>query len=327
MLLSIVISAYNIEAYIKKCLTTVLNVFGNLPDVEVLLVTGNSIDQTNAICRTYQKLYKNISVLSQAGRGLSNARNCGIDVARGEYIVFWDGDDYIEAKEAFFLLQILKQHNFDVLISDFKIDVGRSDKLEIRNQIIKDPRVISDYNYISKFLRAPGGVWNIWRYVYRKDFLTRKNLRFLENFKCEDVQFTTAVLLNAQHISFTHTPYYCYRSHREGSLCNTVDSKHISDFLTILNLSYGNIESCPNKEFLKSLKIKLFREYILCTALLCEICGDASHELVVNYKANSIIFKKDFSFWTTIYQIIPISFTKSILSFCKNIKQTYTKVR
>ena len=91
--ISIIIAVYNIENYIRKCLDSVISLDGD--DIEILIVDDGSSDNSLKICKEYQKKDKRIRIIHQENKGLSSSRNVGIDNAKGEYIWFIDGDDYL----------------------------------------------------------------------------------------------------------------------------------------------------------------------------------------------------------------------------------------
>ena len=94
MKLSIIMPVYNVEDYLCKCIDSVLN--QDYEDYEVILVDDGSPDECPKICDSYAKKHDNIRVVHRENGGLSAARNSGIEVAIGEYILFVDSDDYIE---------------------------------------------------------------------------------------------------------------------------------------------------------------------------------------------------------------------------------------
>lgn len=94
MLISIIIPVYNVSLFLEKCLNSVINqTFKNL---QIILVDDGSTDNSGIICDNYSKKDSRIEVIHQKNKGLSEARNTGLSLARGEYITFVDSDDYIE---------------------------------------------------------------------------------------------------------------------------------------------------------------------------------------------------------------------------------------
>ena len=110
---SVVVPVYNIEAYIGRCLDSLVE--QDLKEIEIIVVNDGSTDDSPKICKDYAKQYANIKYISQHNQGLSAARNTGINAAKGEYIGFVDGDDFVN-KEMLSMLYNNAKAN-DVLIS------------------------------------------------------------------------------------------------------------------------------------------------------------------------------------------------------------------
>src|SRR5690625_7031624 len=92
--ISIIVPVYNVNTYLEKCLKSILN--QTFTDVEVIVVNDGSTDQSGLICDEYAEKDKRIKVIHQAKKGVSAARNTGINRATGDFIGFVDGDDYID---------------------------------------------------------------------------------------------------------------------------------------------------------------------------------------------------------------------------------------
>ena len=91
---SIVIPCYNVDKYIEECLNSVLNqTYSNL---EVVVIDDGSNDGTRRILEEYQNRYRNIKLLIQKNKGMGSARNAGVRVCSGDYLLFVDADDYIQ---------------------------------------------------------------------------------------------------------------------------------------------------------------------------------------------------------------------------------------
>lgn len=95
-LISIVIPVYNVENFLERCITSVLN--QTFENIEIILVNDGSTDNSLRICQQYEKIDSRIFIINQENQGLSAARNSGINQARGKYICFIDSDDWIHEK-------------------------------------------------------------------------------------------------------------------------------------------------------------------------------------------------------------------------------------
>ena len=125
MKFSIIIPVYNVEKYLKKCLTSIVQ--QNFNDYELILVDDGSTDMSGKICDEFEEKYNNIIVMHISNSGVSNARNKGLEIARGEYIWFVDSDDYVEP-EALKILSEQLEMNPKIELLFFETNVWKAEK-------------------------------------------------------------------------------------------------------------------------------------------------------------------------------------------------------
>ena len=106
-LISIIVPVYNVEEYLPACLDSIIN--QTYTEIEIILVDDGSTDSSGEICDRYAKIDERVKVIHKSNGGLSDSRNVGIQVAKGEYIGFVDSDDYVEFDMYETLFNILKQ--------------------------------------------------------------------------------------------------------------------------------------------------------------------------------------------------------------------------
>lgn len=111
--LSIIVPVYNVEKYLRRCIDYILN--QTFKDFELILVDDGSTDRCGEICDEYEILDKRIKVIHKPNRGLSSARNAGIDISSGKYIGFVDSDDYIHPQMYQILYKASIYENFDMV--------------------------------------------------------------------------------------------------------------------------------------------------------------------------------------------------------------------
>lgn len=286
--LSIIIPVYNVENYLSQCLDSILSC--KFSSYEIILIIGNSTDRSNQICMDYANNYSQITIVTQNGTGLSNARNCGMSIAAGTYVMYIDSDDFIQTAAFDTTIQAfydLKEKHYDILISDFILINSKNEAYAQRSQIKDTDKIIEDNKYIKTFLLARGNFWNVWRYIYRRDFLINNDISFKENYKSEDIDYSTKILLRAKNCCFYHTPYYCYRVRREGSLVNVITMQNVDNLLEVLQESISNIDNCKTFHYKSIIINKLLTEYIFSFLLLKDI-APSDKQLVLqkisNYK-------------------------------------------
>lgn len=268
MLLSIIVPVYQVEKYLKTCIKSMLNCHGF--SYEIILVVKTSSDKSEHIANEIQKEYSDrVRVVTQDGDGLSNARNVGLRYAKGEYVVFFDSDDYIDAAAFSDLMKSLENRMLvDAVISDYYI-VGNSDNIS-QVDTIEGEDLIYDNGYLEVFLKKRRNYWNAWQYVLKRTFLLENKLFFLEGVYSEDIEFATGVILTAKKFAFYGKPYYYYRIGREGSLANKVTLKHVVDLMDMLSVSIRRILKA---DFLYNdiLINKLSLQYILSFVMIYDV--------------------------------------------------------
>ena len=268
MLLSIIVPVYQVEKYLKTCIKSMLDCHGF--SYEIILVVKPSCDKSEYIANEIQREYSDrVRVVTQDGDGLSNARNVGLRYAVGDYVAFFDSDDYIDAKTFSGLMQSLESRMpVDAVISDYYI-VGNSDNIS-QVDTIEGEELICDNGYLELFLKKRRNYWNAWQYVLRRTFLLESRLLFLEGVYSEDIEFATGIVLTAKKFAFYGKPYYYYRIGREGSLANKVTLKHIVDLMDMLEISMDRVNS-SDVHLKNVIRDKLSLQYILSFVMIFDV--------------------------------------------------------
>ena len=268
MLLSIIVPVYQVEKYLKTCIKSMLDCHGF--SYEIILVVKPSCDKSEYIANEIQREYSDrVRVVSQDGDGLSNARNVGLRYAVGDYVAFFDSDDYIDAKTFSNLMQSLENRMpVDAVISDYYM-VGNSDNIS-QVDTIECEELICDNGYLELFLKKRRNYWNAWQYVLRRTFLLENRLLFLEGVYSEDIEFATGIVLTAKKFAFYGKPYYYYRIGREGSLANKVTLKHIVDLMDMLEISMDRVNS-SDVHLKNVIRDKLSLQYILSFVMIFDV--------------------------------------------------------
>ena len=111
-LISIVVPIYNVEKYLEKCINSII--IQTYKNIEIILVNDGSTDSSGKICDIYLKIDKRIKVVHKKNGGLSDARNVGIENAKGKYIAFIDSDDFLDSDFIEILYNLIIEYNADV---------------------------------------------------------------------------------------------------------------------------------------------------------------------------------------------------------------------
>lgn len=233
-ILSIIIPVYNIQDYIRECLDSLLK--QDLSACEVICVNDGSTDNSLAILDEYKSAYPTVfQVLTQANQGQAAARNAALDIARGEYIAFLDGDDfYLPSAIETIKSYIQSNPNVDVFYWDCAITSNgtRYYTLPYRAPITQTTTDFYDWEY-QNYGTTPAGC--VWGGVYCRSFLNQHNLRMLSGVRYEDELYIFSMFLNNGVVMALHLdqPFYHYRTGREGSTVTTLTQKNFVDRLKV----------------------------------------------------------------------------------------------
>jgi glycosyltransferase involved in cell wall biosynthesis len=220
--LSIIIPVYNMEDYIERCLLSLLEQDIEAEDFEIIVVNDGSTDKSKELIIQLQRKFKNLILINQENRGVSAARNAGISIAKGKYLLFIDADDYVVPNALSRFIDKATRESLDVLclnlsVYDNKgICLGRSDYGNFTGKILGG---IETYRITrGKNEKEPDRSWGI---LFNKEFLERSNLAFLQGVPyLEDGLFVGKALCLAKRCSFDNNPFY-YRIITPGSASNS----------------------------------------------------------------------------------------------------------
>lgn len=221
-LISLIVPIYNVEKYLDKCLTSIIN--QTYQNLEIILIDDGSSDNCPQICDNWAQKDNRIKVIHKKNGGVSEARNTGLDNATGNYIGFVDSDDYLHKDMYLLLLKALKESNSHLAICNYFI--VENDK---PNQIgISKPPT----DILAKELLSDHGIKGFnWNKLYSTELL--KNIRFDSNIKIwEDLLFNYQLISNHQiGYAYVSQPLYYYVQRSSSALHD-----HYSLDLTRLNV-------------------------------------------------------------------------------------------
>lgn len=261
---SFIIPAYNVEKYIEQTINSII--LQDFNDYEIIIVDDCSTDNTYNICTKYLnkkiKVYKNSS-----HKGVSYARNLAIEKSKGEYLIFVDGDDFVD-KNALKTLEFrINKDNPDCVICNFKTIMEsnnrravNSENIQRRNVYKKSKSEVLEYLYRLRMIFA------VWRFVVKAKIIKDNNIRFTEGIVHEDEEWVPQMLLACETFTVQELPYYNYRV-RDNSIMTNNDYKYkVKCLLRVCNnlLDYSDVVNNKyEKVFLQRCVYKnLFQSYL-----------------------------------------------------------------
>lgn len=225
-LISVIVPIFNVEPFLDECLKSICN--QTYENLEIILVNDGSTDNSQSIINRYSKIDKRIISIKQANKGLSAARNVGINMATGDFIMFVDSDDLLFRDTIFFLLKHILDYNGDVAIcshyclKDNKLCrpfLYKSDKIEVlsKEQLMQE---LAKCEKIQNFA---------WGKLYRAKLFD--GIRFPEGKYFEDQFVAMHLLSKCEKGVFIDDPKYIYRFN-EKSISRSLTKKKILDYGT-----------------------------------------------------------------------------------------------
>lgn len=212
--ISVIVPVYNTEKYLNQCIDSILA--QTFTDFELLLIDDGSTDNSAMICDEYAQKDSRVRVFHKKNGGVSSARNLGLDNARGEWIAFVDGDDYISSN---FCEILLDNENEDLVICSFEAFGTINDKCKINDSCISKEQLTLNLNeYLLKnHFMTP------WGKLFKKNILDYSKLRFSLNIdSTEDTIFIYKYMLYIKTIRTKSNIIYYYRHTGNGLSCHTL---------------------------------------------------------------------------------------------------------
>ena len=173
---SIIVPVYQVENYIRQCIDSIL--VQTFTDFELILVDDGSKDRSGKICDEYAVLDQRVKVIHKENGGLSDARNCGMDQAVGNYFMFVDSDDYIAPTMLEYLYKALMNKEADIAVCNFlhffEEDRKRDFSTNIQSEVLSGAEI-----FYSRKNERVYGIWTVaWNKLYKRETLGNVRFRF-----------------------------------------------------------------------------------------------------------------------------------------------------
>ena len=207
---SVIVPIYNNERYLRECLDSIVN--QTLKDIEIICIDDGSTDNSSNIVDEYALKDSRIKVIHKKNEGLGKAYNLGMSLADGEYIGMVESDDFAELNMFENLYNLAKSNDADIVKGNFffytSSPLCNYVSNDIKNEWIDKITNIKEFGEI---LTIPSQLF--WAALYRKDFIYKHNIRFLETpgASYQDVSFAFKTTALAERIFLTSKPYIHYR--------------------------------------------------------------------------------------------------------------------
>lgn len=316
MRLSFIIPIYNVSKWLGRCIASIRNQGLTPDDYEIIAVNDGSTDDSLQVLEDFLAREKQsgvatapVVIVDQPNRGLSAARNTGFRHARGNYVWWVDSDDTLEACFAPRLLERAERERLDVLCFGLNLvdeSKGSSSRYPIEDKT--KGRTVRGEEFLLN-CAMPAAAWTA---IYRRGFIERYGLQFMEGVVHEDQEFTPRAYFLSRRIAFEDVAVYNYYQ-REESITNRKDPKKTQNLLAICQrlwdfaMEHTQIESAIRYTFVNRVSY-LFSQALsnLCRCGLNEFPGEYKTLPYYPLSINRYMSKKERYKYHLINQSVPL---------------------
>lgn len=292
---SIIVPIYNVEDYIGKCLLSIRK--QTFKDFEALLINDGTPDGSMEIAQKFAEADKRFIIYNKENGGLSDARNYGLERAKGEYVVFVDSDDYIDNDYIRMLYNECVINNADMSCCRYKYHF--TDKLVIPVPSGRNKRVLSTDEALDMLIRDNNMQSFAWNKMYRRTLFTDNNIKYPVMY-FEDIATTPRVMFKSNKVALSNKYLYNYVK-RSGSILMTMNARKINDYIRSYYIIRDYLEKQGAfgkfKAALRSVssKVELINVYsILREHIIAHDVKGAFENLCTNHELFSILNSSSF---------------------------------
>jgi glycosyltransferase involved in cell wall biosynthesis len=264
-----------VEKFLPKCLDSIIN--QTFKDTEVILVNDGSKDSSGKIAESFASLNKNFILINKKNGGLSEARNKGLEIARGKYISFVDSDDYLHPQFLEKLLNLIISHNADISCCNFFFYFPKT-KIKVSYPFRGKTSVHFSSHALKKLISGTTLQSFVWNKLYKKSLFIDNNIKF-QNICFEDLAIVPQLFYRSDKIAITSKPLYYY-TQRKGSTLRSIKTDEIEDYIK----SFGSIRNFLENERKYSLYEKSIDSYTKKIKLMTNLYIFNLHLKTFNFK-------------------------------------------
>lgn len=227
-LISIIIPVYNVEAYLDRCIQSVIH--QTYQNLEIILVDDGSTDHSPQMCDAYAQIDERIKVVHKSNGGLSDARNAGLMVATGTYIGYVDSDDWIELEMYERMYAACVEHQAELAVCRYRNEyTTKGSSMSVDSALESDlVKPLSRDALLQIYLcgHEKYVIYNsVWSKLFHRDLV--KDMVFPKGRNSEDIMYTTKAFCRLKKAVYLDTGFYHYVQDRQGSIMNEAKSKRM----------------------------------------------------------------------------------------------------
>lgn len=265
-MVSVIVPVYNVEKYLHQCLDSILN--QTYRDIEVILVNDGSSDNSGLICDAYVRRDQRVKVIHKKNAGASDARNIGLKIAKGEFVIFIDSDDYWNDSEL--LDRLCRQiGSYDFINFNCRYFYQKAEIFKFWDAYPEV--VISDRNKKEKIIGLIShGLFPIspCLKLIRRQFLIENNILFLKGRSSEDIPWFLELVVKSRDFKFVNEYGYIYRKQVAESVSSSFSGKKYEDLFAIMKEEVKKIRQNPDVDLCDALLSFMAYEYCILMGMV-----------------------------------------------------------
>ena len=212
--ISIIVPIYNVEKYLRDCIDSLI--CQTYKNIEIILVDDGSTDSSSNICEEYKKIDNRIKVIHKENGGLPTARNAGLEIATGDYIMFSDSDDMFLPNSCEVMLKAIKEKKADYIVGNYQNCTEEGEPWE---KPVFDKEKYKNFklnikDYINSFFVMNSSVCNK---IFDSNFLKKIDIKFVVGVPAEDAIFTTYCFMKSENVYYISDVMYLYRQRKAAT--------------------------------------------------------------------------------------------------------------
>lgn len=278
-LVSIIVPVYNSEKTLERCINSILN--QTYKEFELILLNDGSTDASGEICDNYARKDQRIRVVQKENTGVSDTRNQGIAMAKGEYLQFLDSDDWITPDATGLFVRTATEYQCDMVIADFYRVIG--ERVSQKGSIEEDG-LMDRVTYATNMMQKPADFYYgvLWNKFYKRSIIEKYQLKMDSSVSwCEDFMFNLEYIRHIQTIYALKVPVYYYVKTRGSLVSQGMSMKKTIQMKRTVFTYYNNFyKDVFDEEDYEKRRIQVYR-------FLIEAAGDGEVAFSIlpgNYK-------------------------------------------
>lgn len=301
-MISIIVPIYKVEAYLSRCIESLIN--QDYKEIEIILVEDGSPDNCAQICDRYADKDTRIKVIHKENGGLSSARNAGLDIAVGEYIMFVDSDDYVAPNFCSYALSKAQSTDSDIVVFGHK-ELYPSYSIVVNIEPTQEIKLAK----LNALLVLINGRINsyAWNKIYRSSLF--ENIRYPEGRLYEDIGTTYLLFDKAKSVFLSSKITYYYQQRVDSILGKKMTAKDAIDWYEMVRQRHDYI-ACKYPEIVSQIANSDLHSTMYClTNLYCFVGYIQMKREMENFIINLSVYSiKNKSIYVRMLLFSPITF-------------------